>query len=93
MLCRHCGIDIAEKALICYRCGTATTEAKFAPPAARRRGGQQALVMLVLALVLVVLLALYFAGLARGEAPREIAWAAGILAAVLLVLRVRARRR
>ena len=39
MQCRHCGIEIADKALICYRCGTATTEAKFkpAPPKPRRR--------------------------------------------------------
>ena len=31
MQCRNCGIEIADKALICYRCGTATTEAKFKP--------------------------------------------------------------
>jgi len=34
VICRHCGIEIADKALICYRCGTATTEAKFKPAAA-----------------------------------------------------------
>ena len=27
--CRNCGTEIADKALICYRCGTATTDAKF----------------------------------------------------------------
>ena len=27
MQCRNCGAEIADKALICYRCGTATTEA------------------------------------------------------------------
>ena len=31
MQCRNCGTEIADKALICYRCGTATTEAKFKP--------------------------------------------------------------
>ena len=31
MQCRNCGIEIADKALICYRCGTATTEAKYKP--------------------------------------------------------------
>lgn len=31
MKCRQCGIEIAEKALICYKCGTATTEAKYQP--------------------------------------------------------------
>ena len=37
MRCRQCGTEIADKALICYRCGTATTEAKFKAPAAADR--------------------------------------------------------
>ena len=32
MHCRHCGTDIADKALICYRCGRATTEPRVTPP-------------------------------------------------------------
>ena len=28
MQCRSCGAEIADKALICYKCGTATTEAE-----------------------------------------------------------------
>ena len=32
MRCRHCGTDIADKALICYRCGHATTEPRITPP-------------------------------------------------------------
>ena len=32
MTCRHCSATIADKALICYRCGNATTESKFKPP-------------------------------------------------------------
>ncbi len=31
MVCRQCGIEIAEKALICYKCGTATQERKVQP--------------------------------------------------------------
>ena len=38
MQCRNCGIEIADKALICYRCGTATTEAKFKPVPLKKRG-------------------------------------------------------
>ena len=38
MKCRSCGAEIAANALICYKCGTATTEAKIKPPA-RRAGG------------------------------------------------------
>lgn len=33
MTCAHCGTDIAYKALICYRCGRATTEPRVKPPA------------------------------------------------------------
>lgn len=32
MKCTTCGASIADKALICYRCGNATTEARFKPP-------------------------------------------------------------
>lgn len=32
MRCRFCDTEIAEKALICYRCGRATTDPKTAPP-------------------------------------------------------------
>ena len=62
MRCRQCGTDIADKALICYRCGTATTEAKFkAPAAAGRRRSRRALgytVALVVVVLLVILLLL-----------------------------------
>ena len=32
MLCKYCGTEIADKALICYRCGNATTEPRIKPP-------------------------------------------------------------
>jgi DNA-directed RNA polymerase subunit N (RpoN/RPB10) len=31
MKCRTCGTEIADKALICFRCGTAVTEAVYKP--------------------------------------------------------------
>jgi hypothetical protein len=62
MQCRNCGIEIADKALICYRCGTATTEAKYKPavggPRRRRAPG---LVAAIIIAALLALLALYFA--------------------------------
>jgi hypothetical protein len=33
MKCRHCQTEIADNALICYRCGRATTEPRVKPPA------------------------------------------------------------
>ena len=32
MICAHCGTEIADKALICFRCGRATTEPRIKPP-------------------------------------------------------------
>jgi hypothetical protein len=32
MKCRSCGTEIADKALICYRCGNATTAPRIKPP-------------------------------------------------------------
>jgi hypothetical protein len=32
MQCRFCQTQIAENALICYRCGRATTDPKVKPP-------------------------------------------------------------
>ncbi len=38
MICKSCGTEIADKALVCYRCGQATAEPRVKPgvPAARR---------------------------------------------------------
>ncbi len=59
MQCRHCGTEIADNALICYRCGTATTEAKYKPAAPRRSSSRRGLVIAVIVVAVVVLLYLY----------------------------------
>ena len=94
MQCRNCGTEIAEKALICYRCGAATTEAKFKPPAGERRRSSVAnVVASALALALLVLFALYLGRLSTGGTPRVLSWAIAAIAVVLLGLRTYARRR
>jgi len=61
MRCRNCGAEIADKALICYKCGTATTEAKYQPARlSSRSSSSRTLVVTVVILVLLLLLALYF---------------------------------
>jgi uncharacterized membrane protein YvbJ len=57
MQCRKCGTDIADKALICYRCGTPTTEAKYQPYVAPRRRSYTPLVYAAIAIVALVSLA------------------------------------
>ncbi len=56
MKCRSCSSEIAANALICYKCGNATTEPRITPPAARQprgRGMIAGLILLGLALAAV----------------------------------------
>lgn len=91
MKCRACGAEIADKALICYRCGVATTEARHKGPAPRRSSSR--LLLAVLTLALFVLFALFPGRLAAGEVPRALSWAAAAVAASILAVRFIARRR
>ena len=93
MKCRHCGTEIADKALICFRCGAATTDPVYSAPAAARRGSRGSLTATVLALVLLVLLALYMGRLSTGEIPHIVTWVAVAIAVVVVGLRAYARRR
>jgi membrane-associated phospholipid phosphatase len=92
MRCRNCGTEIADKALICFRCGTATTEPMYKPAPPARRGGTPAVVS-GLALALLVLLALYMGRIAAGDVPRILSWVAVVVALLVVVLRVWLRRR
>jgi hypothetical protein len=57
MLCRNCGIEIADKAIVCYRCGTATADPVRKPAEIRRRrpGVVPIVVLILLALAAVFL--------------------------------------
>jgi uncharacterized membrane protein YvbJ len=66
MICRSCGTEIADKAIVCYRCGAATTDPVRQPPVgpskweaepARRR---RPLRVWILALILLILIVLFF---------------------------------
>jgi uncharacterized membrane protein YvbJ len=60
MQCRNCGAEIAEKALICYRCGTATTEARYQPaPIGRRRSSSMLRTIVLILVILAAVLAAY----------------------------------
>lgn len=66
MQCRQCGTEIADKALICYRCGAATTEAKYKPyepPASRSIAPVVIAVIILAVLVLVAWFLLHSTGL------------------------------
>jgi uncharacterized membrane protein YvbJ len=93
MQCRNCGAEIADKALICYRCGTATTDAKYQPAAPRARRSSSSLVVSTIALALLVVLALYMGRTPSGDTPRLVTWIAVALAVVLVAVRAYLRRR
>ena len=92
MTCRQCGTEIADKAIVCYRCGTPTTEARFKAPATARRRSPFALVTRILRTVLLGLVGVYVVRLLTGVAPGVLRWLIVVLAAVLVVVRVLARR-
>jgi hypothetical protein len=48
MKCRSCSAAIAANALICYKCGTATSEPRITPPASRPRRSRASLAGLLL---------------------------------------------
>jgi hypothetical protein len=60
MKCRSCGAEIADKALICYRCGTPTTDAKYQPAEIRPRRRSARLLWVVIVIAALALVAAYF---------------------------------
>jgi hypothetical protein len=92
MQCRNCGTDIADKAIVCYRCGTATSDPVRRPVVVKPK--RRPLLSFVAAAVL-LLLALY-AGQASRTAvdPSALRTAAAALAvAALVILLIRVIRR
>ena len=84
MICRNCGTEIADKALICYRCGHATADPVRRPPAAGRRSGS---LVPALGLLALVLAALYLGQAGTAQVPAAVPYTIAALAAVLLAWR------
>jgi hypothetical protein len=93
MQCRQCGTEIADKALICYRCGAATTEPAFAPPPEARARSRAGLVTTMLAFALLVGGVLYLSGTSLEGVPRVVTWIVAGVAVAIVGLRAYARRR
>jgi hypothetical protein len=92
MKCKNCGTEIAEKALICYRCGEATTAPRIAPPPPPGARGPVPVILAILILIAAALLVL--PSLEPGT-PRMAGWAAlaVVTAVAVWTLRPRSRRR
>ena len=93
MTCRSCGTEIADKAIICYRCGAATTDPVRKPVAIRRRSR----VLPAVLLVLFVLVGLYVGLAGETLVPPGFGFPIGLTLGVailfLIVQLVRAPRR
>ena len=80
MKCRFCGTEIAEKALICYRCGRATTDPVVTPPQtgslfARRRRSKMPFVIGAIVLIVLALLAWFVLGMGpRSGRVGDVGW-------------------
>ena len=93
MICRHCGTEIADKAIVCFKCGAGTSDPVRRPAAVRPRRGR---VLPAAALFLLVLLGL-FLGHAGQTTPlpdgvRLGATFAIVITIVLLAVRLIRRR-
>ena len=87
MQCRSCGTEIAHKAIVCYRCGAATTDpVRRAVPVRRPRGPR----LLLLAAAAILILAALCAGAVAPRIGDPASWrlaALGLaLAAAVFVL-------
>lgn len=84
MLCRHCGTEIADKAIVCYRCGAGTTDPVRQPVRVRPKRSP----LLGLAVIALLLLLALFMGQASRTAadPNMYQTIAGLLVGAALVL-------
>jgi zinc ribbon protein len=94
MICRNCGTEIADKAIVCYRCGAGTTDPVRRPAVVRRRRGR---LLPLVALVLLVLLGLFLGQAGQTILPPGKGYSLGagiaiVAAIVMLVVRISRRR-
>jgi hypothetical protein len=93
MQCRNCGTEIADKAIICYRCGTGTTDPVRTPvPLGRRGAAGPPFTAAVVPLLLAVVLVFMAQSSAHAEALTGAAGASAVVGAVLLITRLVRRR-
>jgi hypothetical protein len=93
MLCRQCGTDIADKALICYKCGAATTDPKVQPPSSVASRSRARFIVTFVALILLAGIAVFLSRSSPTGTPQWVTWVVAGVAIVIVALRAYARRR
>ena len=92
MTCKHCGTEISDKAIICFKCGQSTADPAVGSPA-RASGASRSLIVPLAGLVVLVVAGLFMARAAAGQVPPAMSYTIAALAAVVLVWRLARRRR
>jgi hypothetical protein len=93
MNCRQCGTEIADKAIICYKCGAATTDPVHQPPSSARPRSRAGLIVTFAALVLLAMVAVVLARTSPNGTPPAVTYVVAGVAIVIVALRAYARRR
>jgi hypothetical protein len=91
MVCRSCGTEIADKALICYKCGTATSEPRVTPPPRGRRPASRGPVLL--AVLVLVVSALVMGQVVTDQVPRGVGYVLAVIGLVAIGWHLAGRRR
>lgn len=92
MICKKCGTEIADKALICYRCGEATEAPTRPLPVTRQKRRSNGLVV-ILGFVVLMLAALFLGQAGQLSVPPVLSYTVAVLAAIVLAWRIWQRRR
>jgi hypothetical protein len=91
VICRQCGTEIADKAIVCYRCGRSTAEPAGPSGAGQKRPAGFGVISLA-ALLILVIAGLYMGTTATGQLPRAVAWVLSALGVLILGWRLLRRR-
>jgi hypothetical protein len=86
MKCTNCGTEIADKALICYRCGEATTAPRIQPPPPPSHRGPLPVVIAMLVLIAAAVVGLPYL---EPGVPRMAGWVALVVAVMVAVWRLK----
>lgn len=91
MNCKNCGTQIADNALICYRCGNATSEPIHQAAQSKGRSPTRSWGVLVVVLVCLVAAVVFLSQNVAGELGAPFGLSALAVAGILLVWWLRRR--
>ena len=93
MQCRKCGTEIADKAIICYKCGEATTDPVHQPPGTAPQRSRVSFIVTFVALLILAGVAVVLARSSTNGTPPAVTYVVAGAAIVIVALRAYARRR